>query len=64
MLTDIQIAQRAALLPIGEIAEKAGIPAAVIGREHSEKKRVVYYDDEERFLEPRKGDSILETNRN
>jgi hydrogenase maturation factor len=44
--------------------KKAGIPAAVIGREHSEKKRVVYYDDEERFLEPRKGDSILETNRN
>ncbi len=30
MLTDIQIAQSAALLPIGEIAEKAGIPAEAI----------------------------------
>ncbi|MBR6039416.1 MAG: formate--tetrahydrofolate ligase [Clostridia bacterium] len=30
MLTDIQIAQRAALLPIGEIAEKAGIPADAV----------------------------------
>ena len=37
-----------------------GIPAAVIGREHEAKKRVVYYDDEERFLEPRRGDSISE----
>ncbi len=30
MLTDIQIAQRAALLPISKIAEKAGIPAEAV----------------------------------
>lgn len=55
------------ILVLAEYAERlaedlnaSGIPAAVIGREHEAKKRVVYYDDEERFLEPRRGDSISE----
>ena len=55
------------VLVLSEYAERLaedlceqGIPAAVIGREHEAKKRVVYYDDEERFLEPRRGDSISE----
>ena len=37
-----------------------GVNASIIGRTHAEKKRVIYYDDEERFIEPRRGDSILE----
>ena len=40
--------------------ENHGVNAALIGRTHPEKKRVIYYDDEERFIEPRRGDSILE----
>ena len=55
------------VLVLSEYAERlaedlnaAAIPAAVIGREHEARKRVVYYDDEERFLEPRRGDSISE----
>ena len=41
---------------------KNGVPAVVIGRTHPEKKRVIVNEDEERFLEPRKGDSLVEIN--
>ena len=40
------------------------IPATVIGRTHPEKKRVIVNDEEERFLEPRKGDSMAEIKEN
>ena len=40
--------------------EREGIPAAVIGWTHREKKRVVRYDEEERFIEPRRQDALLE----
>lgn len=39
-----------------------GIPAAVIGRTHSEKKRVIVNEDEERFIEPRHTDSLISLN--
>ena len=38
---------------------ESGIPAQRIGRTHFEKKRVIVNDDEERFLEPRAGDSMV-----
>ena len=38
---------------------KAGIPASAIGKTHFENKRVIVNDDEERFLEPRVGDSMV-----
>ncbi|MBR3040227.1 MAG: hypothetical protein IKI20_06205 [Lachnospiraceae bacterium] len=43
-----------------EAFRKNHIPAAIIGRTHAEKKRVIVNEDEERFLEPRKQDSLLE----
>ena len=45
----------------GEL-NRNGIPAEVIGRTHDEKKRVIVNDDEERFLEPRRGDSMISLN--
>ena len=45
---------------VGQELENHGVNAVLIGRTHPEKKRVIYYDDEERFIEPRRGDSILE----
>ncbi len=45
---------------LAEQLNAQNIPAAVIGRTHPEKKRVIINDDEERFLEPRKGDSLAE----
>ena len=47
-------------LKICEVLTENGIESEIIGRTPPEKKRVIYYDDEERFLEPRRGDSILE----
>ena len=44
---------------LAEDLERSGIPAAVIGRTHPLKKRVVCNNDEERFLEPRRGDSLV-----
>lgn len=45
---------------LSEFFQSRHIPAAVIGRTHAEKKRVIVNEDEERFLEPRKGDSMPE----
>lgn len=45
---------------VEEELKNHGMNASVIGRTHPEKKRVIYYDDEERFIEPRRGDSIWE----
>lgn len=41
-----------------ELLEKENIPAAIIGKAVKGNDRVVYYEEEKRFLEPSRGDEI------
>ena len=45
---------------LAEELRRDGIPAERIGRTHFEKKRVILNEDEERFLEPRAGDAMIQ----